>query len=93
MEDEQFNALLSSYFSNIVDLRNTIAHSYFTNDTFEVWDLIINRLVLLDDDLKNVLHSLNIRMGTAIEAGIMKYFKLDDKNTVGFLKKLNREMY
>ena len=93
LEDEQFNANSSSYLRNIIDFRDIIVHSDFGNDIFEILDLSTNRLDLLDNDLKNVVHSSNINMSTAIEAEIMEYFKLDDKNTVWFLKKLNREIY
>ena len=93
LEDEQFNTSSSGYISNIVDLRNVIARSDFGTDALEVWDVITNRLALLDNDLKNVLHASNIHMGTAIEAELMTYFQLDDKKTVAFLKKLNREIY
>ena len=91
LEDVQFNA--TSYLHNIVDLRDVIVHSDFGNDTFEVWDLITQKLVLLDNDLKNIVYSSNITMGPAIETELMKYFQLDNKKSVGFLKKLNREMY
>ena len=93
LEDEQFTATSSTYLRNIVDVRDLIVHNDFGTDAFEVWDLIANKLALLDDDLKNVVHSSNISMGTAIETEIIKYFQLDDKKTIGFLKKLNKEMY
>ncbi len=94
LEDEQFTATSSAYLRNIVDLRDLIAESDVDRvGTLEVWDLITHKLVLLDNDLKNVLHTSNINMGTAIETELMKYFQLNDQNTVGFLKKLNREMY
>ncbi len=94
LEDEQFTAASSAYLRNIVDLRDLIAESDVDRvGTLEVWDLITNKLVLLDNDLKNVVHSSNINMGTVIETELRKYFQLDDKKSVGFLKKLNREMY
>ncbi len=93
LEDEQFNATSSSYLRKIVDFRDSIVHSDFGSDTFKLWDLITNRLTLLDNDLKNVVHTSNINISSAIETEIMKYFQLDNQNTVGFLKKLNREIY
>ncbi len=93
LEDEQFSATSSSCLHNIVDVRDLIVHGDFGSDTFEVWEIITNKLVLLDNDLKNVVHTSNINIGSAIEAELMKYFHLDDKKTAGILKKLNREMY
>jgi uncharacterized protein with HEPN domain len=93
LEDDQFNASSPSYFRKIVNFRNVIAHSYFGIDALEVWDVITNKLILLDNDLKNVVHTSNINIAAAIEAEIIEYFQLVDKKTVGFLKKLNKEMY
>ncbi len=92
-EDEQFTASSPSYLHDIADLKDLIAQSDVDSDAFEVLDLITNKLVLLDNDLKNVVHSSNINMGSAIETELMKYFYLGDKKSVGFLKKLNKEMY
>ena len=56
---------------------------------------LMPHLPLIYTYLRNIidLRDIIVHSDFAIETEIMKYFKLDDQKTVGFLKKLNREMY
>jgi len=42
----------------IKDFRNIIAHDYFGIDADEIWDIINNKLLPLQNDIKNLIQSL-----------------------------------
>jgi uncharacterized protein with HEPN domain len=65
LEDEKFKSLAPSYFRKIVNFRNTIAHGYFGIDLDEVWNIITNKLEILNNDLKNLVKD-NIDISDAI---------------------------
>ncbi len=86
LEDEYFASISPKYFRKIVNFRNVIAHGYFGIDTEEVWDVISNKLILLNNDLHNVVNNADIDLVYAIETTIDEYIALNDKLIVNYLK-------
>ena len=86
LEDEYFASVSPKYFRKIVNFRNVIAHGYFGIDTEEVWDVICNKLILLDTDLQEVVHSEKIDLSLALEKTMNEYTVLNDKTIMNYLK-------
>ena len=86
LEDEYFASVSPKYFRKIVNFRNVIAHGYFGIDTEEVWDVICNKLILLDTDLQEVVHSEKIDLSLALEKTMNEYTVLNDKTIINYLK-------
>jgi uncharacterized protein with HEPN domain len=86
LKDKYFASIAPDYFRKIVNFRNVITHGYFGIDPEEVWDVISNKLVLLDTDLHNVAKSANLDLSYAIQASLDEYILLNDKPIVNFLK-------
>ena len=91
LEDESFSALSPKYFRKIVNFRNVIAHGYFGIDLDEVWNVLAEKLDILNIDLRDIVKE-NIDLSIAIESEINEYTKLDDLKIVEYLKSLNIEM-
>ena len=86
LEDEYFASVSPKYFRKIVNFRNVIAHGYFGIDTEEVWDVICNKLILLDTDLQEVVHSEKVDLSLALEKTMNEYTVLNDKTIISYLK-------
>jgi len=87
LEDENFNSLSPTYFRKIVNFRNTIVHGYFGIDVDEVWDIVTNKLQILEDDLLGIVEN-NIDITDAISCEIEEYKNLNDINIVKYLSSL-----
>ena len=60
LSDEKFSKHAPTYFRKIVNFRNVIVHEYFGIDEDEVWDVITNKLTLLQKDMKNITLVIDI---------------------------------
>jgi uncharacterized protein with HEPN domain len=87
LEDEKFSLLSPTYFRKVVNFRNTIIHGYFGIDASEVWNVITQKLDLLEVDLSKVIKN-NIDLSEAIKFEIREYEKLKDVKTVEYLKSI-----
>ena len=87
LENESFSKLSPKYFRKIVNFRNVIAHGYFGIDIDEVWNVLTQKLDMLNDDLKEIVQN-NIDLSTAIKSEINEYEKLKDFTIVNFLKSI-----
>lgn len=57
--DENFKKLHNQIpWQKIKDFRNIIAHDYFGIDADEIWDIINNKLLPFQNDIKNLTKSL-----------------------------------
>lgn len=70
-----------------MNFRNTIVHGYFGIDAYEVWNIITEKLDLLESDLKNIIKS-NIDLSQAINSEIQEYTKLNDLVVINYLRRL-----
>ena len=86
LEDEYFASISPKYFRKIVNFRNVIAHGYFGIDTEEVWDVIGNKLILLDRDLQEVVSNEKIDLSLALEKTVKEYAAVNDKTIINYLK-------
>ena len=87
LEDEKFNSLAPSYFRKVVNFRNSIVHGYFGIDVDEVWNIITQKLNILQTDLNKIIKN-NIDISEAIIYEIEEYKKLNDINIVKYLMTL-----
>jgi uncharacterized protein with HEPN domain len=92
LNDEEFSALSPDYFRKIVNFRNIIVHGYFGIDLGEVWNIISEKLDILNVDLLDIVQS-NIKISTAINSEIDEYNRLNDTKTVEFLIKMRKKLY
>ncbi len=60
LKDEKFSQYAPAYFRKIVNFRNVIVHEYFGIDEDEVWDVITNKLALLQKDMENIISEIDI---------------------------------
>ena len=60
LKDENFSKHAPAYFRKIVNFRNVIVHEYFGIDEDEVWDVVTNKLKLLENDIKNIILEIDI---------------------------------
>lgn len=89
LDDDDFSVLSPDYFRKIVNFRNTIVHGYFGIDVDEVWNVICDKLDILNNDLHNLVKT-KINLSTAIRASVEEYRRLNDRNIVNFLKSLEQ---
>ena len=89
LEDENFNSLSPTYFRKIVNFRNAIVHGYFGIDIDEVWDIVTNKLQILENDLLRIVES-NIDIIDAISYEIEEYKNLADIHIVKYLSLLQK---
>lgn len=78
--DEKFENLSPSYFRKIVNFRNVIAHGYFGIDAEEVWDIITQKLEVLNKDLLRVANA-QFDIKEALASTIKEYSPRDEKIT------------
>ncbi len=60
LKDEKFSQYAPAYFRKIVNFRNVIVHEYFGIDEDEVWDVVTNKLALLQKDMENIVSEIDI---------------------------------
>ncbi|MEA3289524.1 MAG: HepT-like ribonuclease domain-containing protein [Campylobacterota bacterium] len=87
LEDDRFSSLAPSYFRKVVNFRNSIVHGYFGIDLDEVWNIITQRLDILQIDINNIVQD-NIDISEAIYYEIEEYKNLNDINIVKYLMSL-----
>jgi uncharacterized protein with HEPN domain len=87
LEDESFEKASPKYFRKVVNFRNVIADGYFGIDIDEVWNVLTQKLDMLDVDLRKIVKG-GIDLTDAINSEISEYKKLDDNLIVNFLKSL-----
>ncbi|MDX9742984.1 MAG: DUF86 domain-containing protein [Arcobacteraceae bacterium] len=90
LENDNFNKLAPTYFRKVVNFRNSIVHGYFGIDVDEVWNIITQKLDLLDTDLKSIVQN-NINLSEAILTEIEEYKNLHDTNIVKYLIDLEKD--
>ena len=88
LEDEKFNFLAPSYFRKVVNFRNSIVHGYFGIDLDEVWNIITEKLEILEVDLSMIVKD-KIDLKDAILCEIEEYKNLNDIDIVKYLIQLN----
>ena len=87
LEDNKFNSLAPNYFRKVVNFRNSIVHGYFGIDLEEVWNIITEKLSILNIDLSIIVKD-NINLEEAILCEIEEYKSLNDVNIVKYLMQL-----
>jgi uncharacterized protein with HEPN domain len=87
LEDESFEKASPKYFRKVVNFRNVIAHGYFGIDIDEVWNVLTQKLDMLDVDLRKIVKG-GIDLTDAINSEISEYKRLDDNLIVNFLKSI-----
>ncbi len=87
LEDESFEKVSPKYFRKVVNFRNVIAHGYFGIDIDEVWNVLTQKLDMLDVDLRKIVKG-GIDLTDAINSEISEYKRLDDNLIVKFLKSI-----
>jgi len=87
LDDDAFSSLAPKYFRKVVNFRNSISHGYFGIDVEEVWNIITEKLELLQTDLKDIVKN-NIDISKAIEYEIEEYKNLNDIQIVKYLMNL-----
>lgn len=89
LENESFSKLSPKYFRKVVNFRNAIAHGYFGIDIDEVWNVLTQKLDMLNNDLKEIVQN-NIDLSIALKSEIDEYTKLNDSLIVNFLKTIKK---
>lgn len=87
LNDEYFCSLSPAYFRKVVNFRNAIAHGYFGIDASEVWDIITEKINILEIDIKEITED-KINLQEAIQSQIVDYIELRDENITTYLKEL-----
>ena len=83
LNDKQFSSYAPKYFRKIVNFRNVIVHEYFGIDAEEVWDVITNKLILLNVDMKVIVKEIDISSAvSSVEE------EIEDINIIQMLQKL-----
>ncbi len=90
LENESFSQASPKYFRKIVNFRNVISHGYFGVDVDEVWNVIKEKLNILNADLE-ILVGTEIDLLLAIETEIEEYILLEDISLVKFLTHLRKK--
>jgi len=91
LNNDNFNKVAPKYFRKIVNFRNIIIHGYFGVDTTEVWNVIKEKLDILQIDLYSIVKN-NIDIETAIYSSIDEYKELNDTLIITFLQNLDTEI-
>ena len=83
LNDEKFSSYAPKYFRKIVNFRNVIVHEYFGIDEEEVWDVVTNKLMLLNVDMKVIVKEIDIS-----SAVLSVEEEIEDANIIQMLQKL-----
>ena len=87
LEDEKFVSLSPTYFRKVVNFRNLVSPGYFGISQEEVWNVVTEKLNLLEKDMKQTIDK-NFNLSTAIEQEIPKQA---NSEIVEYLKNLKKE--
>ena len=90
LENENFSRVSPKYFRKIVNFRNVISHGYFGIDVDEVWNVIKEKLDILNKDLE-IIVGTEIDLHLAITTEIEEYMLLEDISLVRFLTDLQKK--
>ena len=71
LKDEIFNSYSPKYFRQVVNFRNMISHAYFGISQEEVWNVVTEKIDILEVDLKRVSLE-NFILDEALEEEISK---------------------
>ncbi|PHQ64898.1 MAG: hypothetical protein COB99_07060 [Sulfurimonas sp.] len=87
LQDEKFVSLSPMYFRKVVNFRNLVSHGYFGISQEEVWNVVTEKLNLLEEDMKQIIDK-NFDLSTAIEQELPKQA---NSEIVQYLKNLKKE--
>ena len=90
LDNVEFNKASPRYFRKIVNFRNVISHGYFGIDVDEVWNVIIEKLDNLEEDLEEIVIK-RINLDLAISTEVEAYIQLEDTFLVTYLTKLQNK--
>jgi uncharacterized protein with HEPN domain len=90
LDDEFFASLSPKYFRKVVNFRNSIVHGYFGIDAEEVWDIIKNKLDILEVDLLSIIEK-HFDLSYAISLEIEEYKNIKDIEMVKYLTQLEEK--
>jgi len=90
LEDDNFNSMAPKYFRRVVNFRNHIVHGYFGIDTDEVWNIITQKLQILNNDLTQIIKESDIDLSQAILSEIEEYNNTKNISIVQYLMSLSR---
>lgn len=76
LQDESFTSLSPKYFRKVVNFRNLVSHGYFGISEEEVWNIVTEKLNLLEKDMKHIAHK-NFNLSTAIDQELPKQANSD----------------
>ena len=88
LKDEIFNSYSPKYFRQVVNFRNMISHAYFGISHEEVWDVVTEKIDILETDLKKIALEKFV-LDEAIEQEIPKQTIIELKNYLIKLKRAN----
>jgi len=91
LSNEFFNEKSPKYFRKVVNFRNVIVHSYFGIDLYELWDVITDKVLILEKDLEEIVLNYDIKLNDAIESEIKEYKKIQNFYIVEYLNKLEQK--
>ena len=91
LSNEFFNEKSPKYFRKVVNFRNVIVHSYFGIDLYELWDVITDKILILEKDLEEIVLNYDIKLNDAIESEIKEYKKIQNFYIVEYLNKLEQK--
>ncbi len=88
LKDQSFKNSSPKYFRQVVNFRNMIAHAYFGISHEEVWDVVTEKIDILEVDLKKIALEKFV-LDEAIEEEIPKQTIIELKNYLLKLKRAN----
>lgn len=86
LQDEKFVTLSPKYFRKVVNFRNLVSHGYFGISQEEVWNVVTDKLHLLEEDMKQIINK-NFDLSIAIEQELPKQM---NPEIVKYLNKLKK---
>lgn len=86
------SSVLPKYFKKIVAFRNVIVHAYFGIDSEEVWNIVVEKLEVLFQDLSNLCIGTKLDLSEVIVSEIIEYDKFGDNGMVEYLKDLETKL-
>ncbi len=90
LQDEKFATLSPMYFRKVVNFRNLVSHGYFGISQDEVWNVVTQKLSLLEEDMKQIINN-NFNLSTAIEQELPKQSNSEIAKYLKNLKKKNND--
>lgn len=74
-----------AYFRKVVNFRNAMTHGYFGIDASEVWNVITQKLDILENDLLKIIQN-GIDLSAALESEISEYRSLQNTEILNYLE-------